>query len=107
METILKKLAEAYNKYDVSIIENELADDMRYVSLWVFDEIKSKKDYLDYLREKLSLLKSKGVKFDFEIVSGDKHEKALMIRDQDCGFVVELDSNNKVKLINMTDPSFF
>lgn len=108
METeFLNKLAEAYNKYDVSIIENELADDMHYASLWVFEEINSKKDFLNYLREKLYSMKSKGVKFDFEIVSGRMHDNALLVRNQNCGFVVEFDSNNKVKMINMTSPAFF
>ncbi|MBR4712076.1 MAG: hypothetical protein IKP27_00130 [Paludibacteraceae bacterium] len=38
-EQFLIKLAEAYTKYDASIIEPYLADDMHYASMWVFDEM--------------------------------------------------------------------
>ena len=45
-ELFLKKLAEAYQTYDASIIEDYLANDMQYASFWVFQELTSKEDYL-------------------------------------------------------------
>ena len=53
----LEKLAEAYQAYDASFIEDYLADDMHYASMWVFHEMTSKKEYLDYLTNKLATLK--------------------------------------------------
>ncbi len=38
----LNKLAEAYTNYDASVIEEYLADDMHYASMWVFQEMTSK-----------------------------------------------------------------
>lgn len=53
----LKKLAEAYTNYDASVIEEYLTDDMHYASMWVFHEMTSKDEYLDYLRGKLETMK--------------------------------------------------
>ena len=39
----------AYRNYDVSYIEDWLDDNMHYASMWVFEELKSKEEYLDYL----------------------------------------------------------
>ena len=49
----LQKLAEAYTKYDASIIEPYLAENMHYASMWVFHEMTSKQEYMDYLIGKL------------------------------------------------------
>lgn len=49
----LQKLAEAYTKYDASIIEPYLAENMNYTSMWVFHEMTSKQEYMDYLIGKL------------------------------------------------------
>ena len=109
----LEKLAKAYQKYDASIIEDELADDMHYASLWVFHEITSKQEYLDYLKSKLQTMKNAGTTHDFQIVDGWMHSKALLITkidgcdDNDGGFVVDFNDKGKVKMLNITIPDFF
>lgn len=108
---VLTKLAEAYTNYDASIIEPFLADDVHYASMWVFQELTSKSEYIDYLKGKLATMKAHHAVFDFEIVPGRMHKNALLAsRDNPvggCGFVVDFDENNKVKMINMTAPAFF
>lgn len=37
-----------------------LADDFHYASQWVFEEIQSKQQYLEYIRPKLEAIKSSG-----------------------------------------------
>ena len=102
----LKKLAEAYTNYDSSVIEEYLADDMHYASMWVFHEMTSKEEYLDYLSGKLETMKNAGSNFNFRIVDGRQHEKGLMVDDQ-AGFVVDFDDNGKVKMLNITYRAFF
>lgn len=108
-----EKLAKAYQTYDASVIEEELADDMHYASLWVFGELTSKEDYMEYLRGKLETLKKSGTVFDFQIVNGRMHSRALLIHkvngnvDDKCGFVVDFNDEGKVKMINITAPAFF
>ena len=56
-QEFLMKLAETYQTYNASIIEPYFANDMHYASTWVFDEMSSKSEYLDYLVGKLQTLK--------------------------------------------------
>ena len=112
-ELFLKKLAEAYQTYDASIIEDYLANDMHYASYWVFQELTSKEDYLDYLRGKLQTMKNSGMTFEFQIVNGRHHSKALLVQkvngqlDNQGGFVADFNEEGKVKMLNITIPSFF
>lgn len=59
-ELFLNKLAEAYQTYDAPIVEDYLADDMHYASMWVFHEMTSKKEYMDYLVGNLQTMKEHG-----------------------------------------------
>ena len=109
----LEKLAKAYQTYDVSIIKDELADDMHYVSFWVFQELTSKEEYLDYLKGKLQAMKNSGITQEFQIVDSRMHSKALLIvknngyDDNGGGFVVDFNDEGKVEMINLTIPTFF
>lgn len=51
-EDALKAYASMMNTLDASHIEPLLAYDFHYASQWVFAEIKSKQEYLDYIRPK-------------------------------------------------------
>lgn len=109
----LEKLAEAYQTYDTSVVENYLADDMHYASMWVFHEMTSKVEYLEYLNGKLLTMKRNNVKMEFEIVKGGMHTYALLVTNQlgpngeQLGFVADFNENNKVVLLNMTASFFF
>ncbi|MDY4513180.1 MAG: hypothetical protein SPE10_07025 [Paludibacteraceae bacterium] len=102
----LQKLAEAYTKYDASIIEPYLAENMHYASMWVFHEMTSKQEYMDYLIGKLQTMKRTGKTFNFKIVAGRMHSQALLA-DANCGFVVDFDAQGKVNMLNITAPEFF
>ncbi|MFN9939487.1 MAG: hypothetical protein ACK56I_08425 [bacterium] len=49
----LRAYATMMNTLDASALELLLADDFHYASQWVFDEIKSKDAYLEYITAKL------------------------------------------------------
>ena len=108
----LLKLAKAYQTYDVSEIEDYLADDMHYASMWVFHEMTSKTEYLDYLSAKLRTLQAHDVHMEFEIVRGGMHKHALLVSNQQApdgpfGFVVDFNDEGKVKMLNITSSAFF
>lgn len=109
----LEKLAKAYQTYDASIIEDELANDMHYASFWVFQELTSKEEYLNYLKGKLQTMKNTGTTQEFKIVDGRRTSKALLItkvndsEDNGAGFVVDFNDEGKVEMINLTLPTFF
>ena len=109
----LSKLAEAYLSYDASVIENYLADDMHYASMWVFHEMTSKAEYMEYLYGKLKTLKNKNICFEFEVVKGGMHEHALLVTNQfgpngeQLGFVADFNDKGQVVMINMTASFLF
>jgi hypothetical protein len=111
-ELFLNKLAEAYQTYDASIIEDYLADDMHYASMWVFHEMTSKHEYMDYLVGKLQTMKEHRVRMEFQIVQGGMHEKALLVTNQQSpegnfGFVAGFNNQGKVIMLNITIQAFF
>lgn len=108
----LLKLAKTYQTYEVSIIEDCLADDMHYASMWVFHEMTSKDEYMDYLTEKLQTLKEHGVRMEFQVVQGRMHKKALLVTNDEApegkfGFVADFNEEGKVKMLNITVQAFF
>ena len=108
----LLKLAEAYQTFNASIIEDYLAEDMHYASMWVFHEMTSKEEYLDYLVGKLENMERNGVRMEFELVKGGHHQNALLVTNQqvpegNIGFVVDFNDKGKVKMLNITCQAFF
>ena len=111
-QEFLLKLAEAYQTYDSSVIEDYLADNMHYASMWVFGELTSKQEYLNYLKGKLQTLKSHNVHMEFEVVNGRMHRNALLVTNQptsegDYGFVVDFNDEGEVYMLNITSRAFF
>ena len=104
-QEFLLKLAEAYTKYDASIVEPYLDEDMHYASMWVFEEITSKQEYMHYLVGKLQAMKRTGKTFDFRIVNGRRYSKALLV-DNTAAFVADLNEEGKVKMLNITATAF-
>lgn len=113
VKLFLEKLAEAYQLYDASIIEDYLADDMHYASMWVFHEMASKEEYLNYLKGKLETMKRTNKKMEFEIVKGGMHTHALLVTNgrspegAPLGFVADFNEEGKVKMLNITIQDFF
>jgi len=59
-EAALRAYATMMNKLDVSCLEPLLADDFHYASQWVFAEIESKTEYLEYIAPKLEAIRKSG-----------------------------------------------
>ena len=58
VERALCAYAEMMNTLDATKLEPYLAPDFHYASQWVFSEIPTKQDYLEYIRPKLEAIKS-------------------------------------------------
>lgn len=56
----LRAYAKMMHHASVDHLAPLLAEDFRYASQWVFEEITSKKQYLDYIRPKLEAIKISG-----------------------------------------------
>lgn len=59
-EQALRAYATMMNTLDASQLEPLLADDFHYASQWVFAEIESKTDYVEYIVPKLDAIRKSG-----------------------------------------------
>ena len=59
---LANKYAESWRQYDASIIAPYLDKDFHYASDWVFDELPSRKEYIDYFTAKLTSLEPNAIK---------------------------------------------
>lgn len=60
-EEALREYARMMNTLEVGRLADLLAEDFRYSSQWVFDEIASREAFLDYISRKLLALRESGV----------------------------------------------
>lgn len=111
-EEFLNKLAVAYTTYDCSDLESYLDDDVTYDSFWVWDQIKSKVSYLDYLRGKLKAMQKTNKKTNF-VMMHRKHclSPVLMLspKTPDGGygaFSVNVNEKGLIESINISPASF-
>ena len=61
VDEALRAYAAMMNTLDASRLESLLAEDFHYASQWVFDEIESKSEYLNYIVPKLEAIRKSGV----------------------------------------------
>lgn len=112
-EEFLYKLAKAYNTYDCSELEKYLADDVTYDSTWVLDQLKSKTQYLDYLRGKLNTMNRTGTKTNFVMMHKRNHGKPVLMVSPEIpeggygAFTAEADENGLIKAVHITPASFY
>ena len=57
LEYMVAKFATVYTTYKIYPIRRMLAKDFSYASMWVFEEIKTRRAYLKYLKRKLKTIK--------------------------------------------------
>lgn len=73
-KTIAQAIVDAWNNLDAEVMEQYLADDLKYSSFWVFQTMQTKEEYLDYLRGKFERLRTIGetINAKIETINGKK-----------------------------------
>ena len=89
----LRAYAEMMNTLDATNLEPLLAPDFHYESQWVFAEIPTKQDYLDYIRPKLESIKSSGDRVWAEMAHLDREFPGP------CVVLAQGDKDNLVALV--------
>ena len=80
---LAETVANAWNALDAKIIEPYLADDFEYESFWVFETMKGKDSYMEYLTGKYGSIKRTGSKLTAETVFQDGIDEYVVALDQD------------------------
>lgn len=90
-----KKLAalvcQAWNSLDSRLLEPVLSDDYEYESFWVFETMKGKNTYLDYLKGKFAAIKNGNRPVSASVYFQEIIGKHIVVLNQ-CGnlFAIEL-----------------
>lgn len=107
VEGAVRAYAAMMNSLDVAEIEPYLAEDFHYASQWVFAEISSKQEYLDYIRPKLEAVRASGETVWAEIGSRDREVPAPCVvlaqgaKDNLVAVVIAKVANGKIARLDM------
>ncbi len=100
----LRAYAAMMNSLDSRNFEPLLAHDFHYASQWVFDEIESKHEYLDYITGKLEAVKASGKKLWAEMASCNSGPCVVMAEGEPDNLIatvlVEVE-RDKIKRIDL------
>jgi hypothetical protein len=78
--------AKAYNSFDMTDVEPLIDENVRYSSMWVFEEMVGGVNYLDYLRAKLVAIRNSGLLVSAEIAETRSYPM-YPLREQPCVYV--------------------
>lgn len=78
--------AKAYNSFNMTDLDPLIDEDVCYSSMWVFDEIVGRTDYLDYLRSKLVAIRNSGLLVAAEIAETRRYPM-YQVPEQPCVYV--------------------
>ncbi len=79
---LILAFVDAWNNKDASLLAPYLKEDFHYSSFWVYDEIKTSAEYLEYLSGKFNSILNSGSKV---IASMANSRKPTIIIQQDNG----------------------
>ena len=98
--------AVAWNTLDISLIEKLLASDFHYSSFWVYNEMTSAREYLEYLKGKFETLKRSGSVVKAEQIPG----KDFIVLTQDnvrqCGIIIKVNDDGFIARADMMPLQF-
>ena len=92
-EDALRAYAAMMNTLDVAKLSGLLVDNFHYASQWVFSEIESRQEYVDYMTQKLETVKKSGGKVWAEMAILDQEFRGP------CVVLAQDDKSNLVALV--------
>ena len=93
LERALRIYATMMNTQCIDAIKSHLADDFHYASQWVFAEITSKQEYMDYIVPKLDAIRSSGAEVFAEMAYLDREMPGP------CVVLAQGDAENLIALV--------
>ena len=88
---LAEKYAETWKQLDASIVRPYLDKDFHYKSDWVFDEMPSRYEYLNYFRPKLHTIKRRGSVINVKV--------GVNSRTGEVGLIMKQGNNNSILLL--------
>ena len=86
--------AKAYNAFDLTDLEPLIAENIRYTSMWVFQDLVGRENYLDYLRAKLDAIRNSGARVTAEVAETRPYPMYQM--DEELGVYARQESGETI-----------
>lgn len=112
-ENFLRSLAKVYTDYDISLIKDYIAEDIKYNSMWVLQELTNKEEYLDYLTGKLATLKKLNIKKKFMLLYEIGSECPMLMSEDRAPdgshgvFIADNNQEGKIQKLSIMAVDFF
>lgn len=111
-EDFLSKIAKMYSEYTVEGILHHMELGFRYNSFWVFEEITSAKDYVDYITGKVQAIKKAKAAVKTKMMHIKGSDKPCLVLEQQSGaepacLTVERSKNGLIAKMDMMPSSFY
>lgn len=104
----------AWNELDASLLEPILSDDFEYISVWVFETMKGKERYLEYIKGKFESIKNGNNPVSAIVIFQKVIDKYVVVLKQGCNYVAlePTIEGSKIKSLwmrppELTLPAFF
>ena len=85
-DEIKKRIAElvcqAWNKLDAKLFEPILSEDFEYISVWVFETMKGKDHYMEYITGKFNSIRKGDKPVSAEVIYQEIIDKYVVVLDQ-------------------------
>lgn len=113
-EGFLRLLAKSYLTHNADTLIKIIPDDFGYDSMWVFDSIKSKARYKEYITGKLESMKNGMYNVEFAMMKDKRDGKPLLMitnsktpEGDHAVFVVTSDDTGNVQRLDLTSARFY
>ena len=111
---ITEIVCQAWNELDASLLESILSEDFEYISVWVFETMKGKDRYKDYIKGKFETIRKGNNPVSAEVVFQEEIDKYIVVLNQGGKWVAlepTIQDNMLISLwmrpIEMTLPAVF
>lgn len=79
---ITETVCQAWNKLDASLYESILSENFEYISFWVFETMKGRDSYLDYIKGKFEAIRNGDNPVSAEVVYQEAIDKYVVVLNQ-------------------------
>lgn len=110
-EEFLRKIEKMYSEYAIEDICCHMEPDLRYSSFWVFEEMTSAEQYVNYITGKIRILKKENIVIKTKMMHFAGSDEPCLVLEQQpdievCLFV-ELSKNGLIAKMDMMPKGFY
>jgi len=85
-KNITEIVCQAWNELDASLLEPIISEDFEYSSVWVFETMKGKERYMDYITKKFDAIRNSDNQVSAKVIYQEEIDKYVVVLNQSGNF---------------------